>query len=599
MGGGWPAWRFLRRMIAFRPWLWGPNALSIVLLIMLETVPGLLARQFFDWLGAGATSLEPFWWLLALLAAATTGRVAFLVGCQLTNAPFIYTSAALLQHNMLRRLLQLPGAAALPHSSGEALSRFRDDVDETSLFLIPFNDLIAWALFALVGLAVMISVNPTITVGVFLPLVAVSALVHAGRTRIESYRRAVRVATADVTGYLADVFSATATIQAATAEARVVDRFRQLNAVRLHKAIRDRVLDQLLESVSRNTANLGTGGILLLASQGLRAGTFTVGDFALFVFYLGWIGEFTAMFGTVLAKYRQADVSFGRMVELLQGAAPGALVQHRAGLLTSEISLPSPGEDRTPLEVLEVFHLSYAYPGSGRGVRDISFRLERGQCLVVTGRIGSGKTTLLRVLLGLLPRDAGRVSWNGRSIHDPARTLVPPLCAYTPQTPRLFSDSLRNNLLLGLSGESSEAALQHALGTSQLEQDLTSLRDGLASEVGARGVALSGGQIQRAAVARMLVRCPELLVLDDLSSLDGPTESALWSALRADRSVTIVASSHRRAVLARADRIVVLGDGLIVDQGGLGELLERCAEMRRLWDSASPEAPFGSDTVHG
>src|SRR5216683_2124496 len=196
MGGGWPAWRFLRRMIAFRAWLWGPNALSIVLLIMLETVPGLLARQFFDWLGAGATSLEPFWWLLALLAAATTGRVAFLVGCQFTNAPFMYTSAALLQHNMLRRLLQLPGAAALPHSSGEALSRFRDDVDETSLFLIPFNDLIAWALFALVGLAVMISVNPTITVGVFLPLVAVSALVHAGRTRIESYRRAVRFATA-------------------------------------------------------------------------------------------------------------------------------------------------------------------------------------------------------------------------------------------------------------------------------------------------------------------------------------------------------------------------------------------------------------------
>ena len=79
--------------------------------------------------------------------ALTAGfRVAFLVGCQLSNAPFIYTSAALLQHNLLRRLLRLPGAAALPHSSGEALSRFRDDVEETSVFLIPFNDLIAWAI---------------------------------------------------------------------------------------------------------------------------------------------------------------------------------------------------------------------------------------------------------------------------------------------------------------------------------------------------------------------------------------------------------------------------------------------------------------------
>jgi ABC-type multidrug transport system fused ATPase/permease subunit len=214
-------------------------------------------------------------------------------------------------------------------------------------------------------------------------------------------------------------------------------------------------------------------------------------------------------------------------------------------------------------------------------------RLERGQCLVVTGRVGSGKTTLLRVLLGLLPRDAGSVCWNGVPLNDPAMTLVPPLCAYTPQTPRLFSDSLRNNLLLSLSADGSEAALDYALGVAQLERDVSSLRDGLASQVGARGVALSGGQIQRAAVARMLVRRPELLVLDDLSSLDGPTESALWSELRADRSATILAASHRRAVLARADWIVVLEDGLIVDQGGLGELLERCAEMRRLWDSAS------------
>ena len=100
-------------------------------------------------------------------------------------------------------------------------------------------------------------------------------------------------------------------------------------------------------------------------------------------------------------------------------------------------------------------------------------------------------------------------------------------------------------------------------------------------------MALSGGQIQRAAVARMLVRRPELLVLDDLSSLDGPTEDALWTALRADPSATILAASHRRAVLARADRILVLEDGRVIDQGSLTELLERCEEMRRLWASAS------------
>jgi ABC-type multidrug transport system fused ATPase/permease subunit len=195
----------------------------------------------------------------------------------------------------------------------------------------------------------------------------------------------------------------------------------------------------------------------------------------------------------------------------------------------------------------------------------------------------------LRVLLGLLPRDAGTISWNGRLIDDPARALVPPLCAYTPQTPRLFSTSLRENLLLDLSGDGTDGALRHALAVSQLEHDVTGLRDGVASQVGARGVALSGGQVQRAAVARMLVRRPELLVLDDLSSLDGPTEDALWSALRADPSATILAASHRRAVLARADRILVLADGLLIDQGSLAELLERCDEMRQLWASGSDQ----------
>jgi len=305
------------------------------------------------------------------------------------------------------------------------------------------------------------------------------------------------------------------------------------------------------------------------------------------VFYLGWIGEFTAMFGTVLAKYRQADVSFRRMVELMQGAAPAALVQHRPVFARLDSDAPAAGVALPPLTVLEVSGLSYLYPGSGRGVVDVSFRLERGQCLVVTGRIGSGKTTLLRVLLGLLPRTAGRIAWNGVLVDDPARALVPPHCAYTPQTPRMFSATLRDNLLLNLSGDGADG-VEAALAVSQLEQDLTSLRNGLDTQVGARGVALSGGQVQRAAVARMLVRRPELLVLDDLSSLDGPTENALWSQLRSDRSATILAASHRRAVLTRADRIVVLEDGLIIDQGSLEELLERCEEMRRLWDVASP-----------
>src|SRR5207249_3082238 len=129
------------------------------------------------------------------------GRITFLFGCQLTNAPFIYTGTGLLQHNMLRRLLELPAAVALPHTSGEALSRFRDDTEETGVFLIPFNDVIAWSIFAMVGLAIMLSVSVTLAFGVFVPLVVLSFVLHAMRVRIEAYRRAVRTATAEVTSH--------------------------------------------------------------------------------------------------------------------------------------------------------------------------------------------------------------------------------------------------------------------------------------------------------------------------------------------------------------------------------------------------------------
>jgi ATP-binding cassette, subfamily B, bacterial len=514
---------------------------------------------------------------------STLGRVTFLFGCQFTNAPFMYTGTALLQHNMFRRLLQLPAGVALRHTSGEALSRFRDDTEETGVFLIPFNDVIAWSLFAIVGLAILLSVSVTLTLGVFVPLVVLGFVLHGLRVRIESYRRAARAATADVTSHLGDAFGAAQTIQLANAERDVVERFRALNRIRLDTAIRDRLLDQVLQSVSRNMSNIGIGVILLLGSRSMATGSFSVGDFALFVFYLGWIGEFTALFGSMLAKYRQAGVSFGRMVELMQGSVPPSLVEHRP-----IFHMPAVADVRRAgqsFELLEVEDLTYIHPGSGRGVRHVTFQVRRGERVMLTGRVATGKTTLLRGLLGVLPRQSGNVLWNGQPLEDPAEFLVPPRCAYTPQMPRLFSDSLRRNVLLGL--DSDEVDLERAVVESQFSADLSALQAGLDSEVGARGVALSGGQMQRAALARMLVRRAELLVLDDLSSLDGPTEEAVWSALVADRSRTILAATHRRAALRRADRVLVLCEGELVDQGSLEEVLARCEEMRRLWAASS------------
>ena len=572
-------------LIRFRKARYVINAVIWASMWLMPIIPAVITRTFFDAATGARTDAPTVPMLIALVVAYAVARISVMILGMWNDAHLMLRISTLLRRNMLERIFDLPGAQSMKESPGDAISRFRDDVDENVESFAWTVDMIGIVLFSTVAIWMLVSINGWFTLAVFGPTMVVVWIAAVMRKRVKRYREAAREATGKITEALGETFGSVQAIKVGGAERSMIAHFRRLNDHRRNVAVKDKVLTSILESLFWNTLNIGTGIILIVAASAMRDGTFTVGDFALFVYFLDFVTDAVFFLGLFIARYQQASVSFGRMVTLMGDVDPLELVRYQDLRLTGPLPEPEVVPAHlAPLETLSVHHLTFHYPGTGDGIDDVTFEVPAGSFTVITGRVGSGKTTLLRSILGLVHSEDGTVSWNGEVVTDPATFFIPPRSAYTPQVPKLFSMTLLENLLMGR--RDPDEHVDEAVAAAVMTPDVADMPQGLDTMVGPMGVRLSGGQIQRSATARMFVRRPDLLVFDDVSSaLDVETERILWEQLFRDRSgVTSLVVSHRHPALQRADQIVVMDGGRVAAVGRLDELMRTSPEFRALWE---------------
>jgi len=581
-----PLLTFVIQLIKFKPLSFILRLFGEVLFFLTPLAIGLVAREIFNQLqNQGDTNLG-VWQLIWLIPLIYLIQALVDVIIGYLGWTFVASNQVLLRSNLLSGVLDQPGAKSLRGSPGENISRFRGDPSEVTWFTNFLGTILGFGIMSIISTSILFSINPKITIIAYLPFTVVLFVVMYSRPKVQALRRTRRSSAGRVTGAVAEIFGSVQAIKVANAEKNIGKYFHSLNETRRIASIRDSVFTTIIRTIGRVIVAFSTAIILYLVVGEMRNGNFTIGDFILFTMLLGWIQGFIRDISEAIAWYQRGQISYSRMYSVMIGHKEtmdlGSLVKHHdIYLKNSYVSSPKKIEV-APLSVMEVKNMNYIFNNTDVGIRNINFKIKKGSFTVISGKIGSGKTTMLQVILGLLPKHSGQIFWNDIEINDLGEFFIPPVSSYTPQVPRLFSETVKENIMMGLPDD--DEKMTNASKLAVVNIDIQQLDDQYDTLIGPKGVKLSGGQKQRIATARMFMRTGQIIVVDDLSSaLDVETEKQLWEGIFKETDHTFIVVSHRKSVLKRADNIILLKDGKILNQGTLKQLLATEQEMIEIW----------------
>jgi ATP-binding cassette subfamily B multidrug efflux pump len=512
--------------------------------------------------------------LLVLAAALLVGAALLRFGARLLSRfAFLRTACRMevdLRRDLLSCLLSQDTSFFDRYRTGDLLSRFTNDLSNIRTMagfglLILINSLVVYGL----TLGMLLYISPSLTLIALLPFPLLLLLVKLLSARLLIASGEVQRGLGQVSEILEESISGQEVIRSYGLFGLFGEKFDRENDSYLESTLVLSRLRALVGPAMALIAPLATLLVLFFGGQRVVFGRLSLGELVAFNAYLMQLAMPTLMLGWVLSLAQRAAASIQRLTGLLE--QPSAAI--------TEPLQPAEGPP-----AVEISHLSFSY-GDGKApvLHDLNLTVVSGALVGITGGAGSGKSTLLRLMAGLYPVGSGQIRVAGQDLSRLDMGAHRNRLAMVPQEGRLFSGSLRENLLYGVPG-GGEELLQRIISVVSLDSEIAEFSDGADTRVGEGGKALSGGQRQRVCLGRALARGGSLWLLDDpFSHLDAGTARKVWQALQPLlRRSTVFLVSGRASLLAAADRIVVLERGRLAEQGRYSELLARGGHFARM-----------------
>ena len=461
--------------------------------------------------------------------------------------------------------------------TGDLMSRISEDVSKVRMYFGPalMYSINTIALFVIV-ISYMVSIAPSLTLYTLLPLPVLSITIYQLSKAINIRSTAVQETLAKLSSFTQEAFSGIGVIKSYNIQPSIENNFAVL-------ALKSKNQNVALAKIQAwffplMILLIGFSNLIVIYVGGKQyiAGEIEIGVLAEFIIYVTMLTWPVATVGWVTSLVQQAEASQKRINAFLQ-------------------QKPSIENGFSPKKIkqaqLSFENVSFTYPDTGiRALKDISFELKEGETLGIVGKTGAGKSTLLELIARLYDPNEGKVIIDRQNANTYSLNNLREVIGYVPQNPFLFSESIEENIRFGKNDASYEEIVEAAKNAA-VHNNIMDFKHQYKTLLGERGVTLSGGQIQRISIARALIKDPMILLFDDcLSAVDADTEEKILSHLnRISQDKTTCIVSHRVSSVKNADKIIVLEDGEIIQQGTHNELLKIDGHYRDLAEKQSAE----------